>query len=165
MQWYAVHTHARDEMKAMRHLGRQGFEVYLPQLLKRRRHARRTDWVPSPLFPRYLFVRMDPEGMRWRAINSTSGVSYLVCNGDRPTFVPSGIIEEILDRTGDDGMVHINPGPFKKGAPVRITDGAFCDHVGLFECADDQMRVFILLDLMGRQVKVRVAAEAVCAPA
>ena len=165
MQWYAVHTHARDEMKAMRHLGRQGFEVYLPQHLTRRRHARRTDWVPSPLFPRYLFVRMDTDGVRWRVINSTSGVSYLVCNGERPTSVPPGIVEEILARTGEDGMVLVNPEPFKKGTPVQITDGAFCDHVGLFECADDNERVFILLDLMGRQVKVRVAAESVHATA
>ena len=163
MGWYAVHTHARDEMKAMRHLGYQGFEVYLPQHLKRRRHARRTDWVPSPLFPRYLFVRMDTDGARWRAINSTIGVSYLVCNGERPTSVPPGIIEEILARTGDDGMVAVNREPFRKGTPVRIMDGTFCDHVGLFECADDNERVFILLELMGRQVKVRIPAEAVCA--
>ena len=108
MQWYAAHTHARDEVKAMLHLRRQGFEVYLPQHLKRRRHARRTDWVPSPLFPRYLFVRMDPEGVRWRAINSTIGVSYLVCNGDRPSPVPPGIVEEIFARTDDDGMVQVS---------------------------------------------------------
>ena len=163
MEWYAVHTHTRDEAKAMLHLRRQGFEVYLPQHLKRRRHARRTDWVHAPLFPRYLFVRMDSGSVRWRAINSTIGVSYLVCNGERPSPVPPGVVEEIFARTDDDGMVQVSRNPLKKGTPVQITDGTFCDHVGLFECADDNERVFILLELMGRQVKVRIPAEAVSA--
>ena len=43
--WYVVQTHAIAEMKASMHLGRQGFEVYLPRFLKRRRHARRVEIV------------------------------------------------------------------------------------------------------------------------
>ena len=59
MAWYAVHTHAGAETKAVWHLENQGFSVYLPRYLRRRRHARKVDWVPTPLFPRYLFVFMD----------------------------------------------------------------------------------------------------------
>ena len=57
--WYVVHTHPRGESLAFVNLQRQGLEAFLPQYLKRRRHARRTQWVPAPLFPRYLFVKMD----------------------------------------------------------------------------------------------------------
>ncbi len=57
--WYAVHTHSRSEQKALAHLARQGFSAYLPQFLKQRSHARCRDWVPAPLFPRYLFVAFD----------------------------------------------------------------------------------------------------------
>ncbi len=58
-RWYVVHTHTRGERLAMVNLRRQGLDTYLPQYLKRRRHARRTEWIPAPLFPRYLFVAMD----------------------------------------------------------------------------------------------------------
>ena len=57
--WFAVYSRARAEATAQEHLRRQGYEVYLPRHLKRRRHARRTDFVLAPLFPRYLFVAFD----------------------------------------------------------------------------------------------------------
>ncbi len=79
--WYVVQTHANAEVKAATHLGRQGFEVYLPRFLKRRRHARRVEIVPAALFPRYLFVA-DIASQRWRSIHSTIGVCRLLCNGD-----------------------------------------------------------------------------------
>ena len=59
--WYVAQTHPRAEMKASQHLGRQGFEVYLPRYLKKRRHARRTDTIAAPLYPGYLFVAIDLE--------------------------------------------------------------------------------------------------------
>ncbi len=44
---------------------------------------------------------------------------------------------------------------------VRITAGAFCDQVGLFDCATDNERIIGLLELLGRHVKVRLPLEAV----
>ena len=64
-QWCAVQTHVRSEDKAAFHLSRQGYDVFLPKHLKRRKHARRVDWVPSPLFPRYLFVYINPKTSPW----------------------------------------------------------------------------------------------------
>ena len=160
--WYVVHTHPRGEHLALTHLRRQDFEAYLPQYLKRRRHARRTDWVLAPLFPRYLFVNMDVAQTRWRAINSTIGVHYLVCNGDAPSAIPPGIVDEIRAREDDKGVVVMEHGPlYKKGEVVQITTGALSDQVGLFDCATDDARVVILLELLGRHVRVHVPAEAV----
>ena len=50
--WCAAQTHVRSEDKAEFHLRRQGYSVFLPKHLKRRRHARRIDWVWEPLCPR-----------------------------------------------------------------------------------------------------------------
>ncbi len=74
---YVVQTQPHCENKAMIHLARQGFGAYLPRYLKRRRHARRIEIVPAPLFPRYLFVEIDIGAQRWRSIYSTVGVSVL----------------------------------------------------------------------------------------
>jgi transcriptional antiterminator RfaH len=46
---------------------------------------------------------------------------------------------------------------------VQIMTGALCDQVGLFDCATDNERVFILLDLLGRKVRVRVPLGTVSA--
>ena len=162
--WYAVNTHARAEEKARFNLERQGFKVFAPRYLKKRRHARKVDHVPAPLFPRYIFVGMEVEQVRWRAINSSFGVNHLVSNGNDPTPVPEAVIDAIRLRTDADGWVSLDqPLPYKKGEAVRITDGPMKDHEGLFDCADDNERIFILLDLLGRQVRVRMEAGSVSA--
>ncbi len=163
-QWYVVYTHARSEKTALHNLRRQGFDAYLPQRLKQRRHARRMDWTPSPLFPRYLFVEMDIQRTRWRAINSTIGVIHLFTQGLLPTPVPFGVVEDIQAHEDEGGMVALNTSDsFKKGDLVRITAGAMYDYEGLFDCVDDNERVVVLLNLLGREVKVHLSATTVSA--
>src|ERR1700755_204170 len=93
--WYVVQTQANGEFRAAENLRRQGFEVYLPRYLKRRRHARRVETVAAPLFPSYLFVAIDMATQRWLSIQSTVGVARLVCDGDRPAAVPPHVIETL----------------------------------------------------------------------
>ena len=158
--WFVVHTQPNGEQKAVFHLLRQGFATYLPRYLRRRKHARQTTWVPRPLFPRYLFVSLDLAHARWRSINSTVGVSHLICEGPHPVAMPEGIVEEIRARENEQGMIPIQTATtFRPGQPIQITNGAFDSYTGLFECASEHERVTVLLELLGRQVRVRVPLE------
>ena len=163
-RWYVVNTQPQKEDRACVHLLRQGFSVYLPRWRKRRSHARRVEWVPAPLFPRYLFVGFDIEITRWRAIQSTIGVSHLVCNGGLPLPMPEGIVEDIRARAAENGLIEIKPA-FRKGQAVIVGEGPFLDQTGLFECMNDDERVTILLDLLGRAVRVKVPAHSIRAAA
>lgn len=157
--WYAVHTHTQGENKAAFHLRQQNYTVYLPQFLKCRRHARKVDWVPSPLFPRYLFVNFGDIAGRWQPINSTIGVSHIVCQGTSPMEVPGEIVDTIRARENDKSLVDLNTlDNFQVGDKVQVTAGPFDEHVGLFQGHDDKQRVTLLLSLMGRDVRVRVNA-------
>lgn len=164
-RWFVVRTHPNGEFKALAHILRQGFDGYLPRYLKRRRHARKTDTVQTPLFPGYLFVGMDPERARWRALNSTIGVSELICQSGLPAPLPDDVIDDIRRHEDEHGYVVLGEhAGLKKGDKVRITDGAMADHVGIFDAPSDQHRVFLLLDLLGRQVRVKMPMTAL-APA
>ena len=155
--WYLVHTLPRAEMKAVMHLERQGFGVYLPRYLALRSHARRRDWVERPLFPSYLFIVLDLRRDRWRAVNSTVGVRRLVCAGDEPLAVPTAVIEEIRGREDDRGYVLLSAGrTYHQGDRVRFTEGPFLDMAGIFESRNDEERVVVLLSLMGRPTRVTV---------
>lgn len=154
--WYAVHAHAHCENKAVAHLQRQGFETYLPRYLKRRRHARRIETVAAPVFPRYLFVSIDVATQRWRAIQSTVGVVGLVRNGDALAPVPPQVIAALKQREDERGFIQLSDKPrFAPGDQVRVVDGIFSDCFGMFE-GSDQDRVSILLDLLGRKVRLVV---------
>ena len=86
-KWFVVQTQVNAEAKAARNLLQQGFDIYLPRYLKRRSHARKIERIAAPLFPRYMFVRIDIAAQRWRSIQSTFGVSHLLFNGDEPAAV------------------------------------------------------------------------------
>jgi len=163
-RWYVVQSQANAEHKAAVHLERQGFATYLPHFLKRRRHARRVDVVPAPLFPRYLFVAIDLGAQRWRSIFSTFGVSRLLCNGELPSPIAVQVIHDLKASEDANGYVRVPYRPrFETGDKIRILDGAFVDCLGLYEGMKDSDRVAILLDLLGRKVRVTVDAESVAA--
>jgi transcriptional antiterminator RfaH len=154
-RWYVVQTQPNAEAKAVLHLERQGFETYLPRFLKRRRHARRIETIKAPLFPRYLFLRVDLHSQRWRCIQSTIGVSRLVCSGEAPGAVGDNIVAGLRAREGADGLVHLGPqSRFAAGETVRVIEGALASCLGLYEGMADGARVKILLDLLGRKVRV-----------
>ncbi len=163
-RWYVAKTRPNAEGKALFHLERQGFDVYLPRFLRRISHARRTSWQPRPLFPNYVFVAMSAAQQRWRAINSTIGIAHLICDQRGPVPVPVGIVEGLRDNEDGAGLVLTGRKvPFAEGAEVEIMSGAFADHVGQFVAATDDERVVILLNLMGRQVATKVNLDAITA--
>lgn len=162
--WYVVHTQPNGEERARHNLERQGFEVYLPRYLKQRRHARRVELVRRPLFPRYMFVRFDPERAQWRSINGTFGVAHLVSQGERPVTAPNRVIEAIKARHDEDDLVVLNsPQSFRPGQKLEIVDGPLALQSGLFQRLTDNERVVLLLDLLGRQVPVTVSKDVVAA--
>jgi transcriptional antiterminator RfaH len=160
--WYAVQTHPHTEARAAAHLERQGFSIYLPRYLKRRRHARRVETVAAPLFPSYLFVSIDMLTQRWRSIQSTTGVSRLVCSGDTPAVLPAAVIDELQRRHDDAGFVQLDLRPrFAPGDRIRIVDGPFTACLGLYQGMADRDRVAILLDLLGRKVRMVLSGDAI----
>jgi transcriptional antiterminator RfaH len=162
--WYVALTQPRAEIKAATHLLRQGFEPYLPSYLKRRRHARRIDIVAAPLFPRYVFVSADLTMQRWRAIHSTTGVARLICNIEEPARVADEVIYGLKANQDERGYVRLPPRPrFCPGDAVRVVEGVFASCLGLFDGMTDGERVAILLDLLGRKVRVSIGIDAIAA--
>lgn len=163
-RWYVVQTHVHAEAKAAGHLVRQGYPIYLPRYLKRRRHARRVETIAAPMFPRYLFVAIDRTTQRWRSIQSTVGVTQLVRNGDEPAVVPHGVVEDLRSREDERGMICLDQRPrFAAGDRIQVVDGVFSACAGLFEGMADRERVTILLDLLGRKVRVVLDGDSVAA--
>jgi transcriptional antiterminator RfaH len=163
-KWFVAHTQPNGEVRAILNLQRQGFEAYLPRYLKPRRHARKTDIVPVPVFPRYVFVSIDLARQRWLSIRSTAGISRLVGSGDSPLPVPAGIVEGLRSREDENGFVSLRaPAGLQPGDKVRVLGGAFEECLGLFEQITDEQRITILLDLMGRKVRVTLDSGLIAA--
>lgn len=162
-RWYVINTQTRAEERAAFHLESQGFEVFLPRYRKQRRHARRTDIVLRPLFPSYLFVRLDVTHQQWRSINGTIGVNALMASGLIPLPVPRGLVEGLIANSDGKSMIVVSPPTLKKGQRVTIDTGAFADYTAVFEEMIDEKRVLLLLDLLGQEVRLQVPVGALSA--
>ncbi|WP_166141414.1 transcription termination/antitermination protein NusG [Methylosinus sp. RM1] len=152
--WVVVNTRPHQERVALENLQRQQYHAYCPLALKRVRHARRTQDVPRPLFPGYIFVEMTPQS-RWAPICSTFGVRTLVRLGDRPSFLPSDFVETLRSRE-IDGLIAKPEQAFEIGQKVRIAGGAFHDFVATIVEMNERDRIVVLMELLNRPVKVKV---------
>lgn len=157
MHWYLVHTKPKQEKCALENLERQGYQCYLPTFPSEKlRHGLLTV-SDEPLFPRYLFIRLGQGGSAksWVPIRSTKGVSRLVSFGIEPAKVNDGLIE--LLRTQEASAQTEPERLFKPGERVRLIEVPFAGIEGIYQIADGECRVMVLIEILSKPVVVRVS--------
>ena len=159
-RWYLIHSKPRQEEVARDNLERQGYSTYLPLLKTPRRRMGRRIIRIEPMFPRYLFIRLNTETDNWAPIRSTLGVSTLVRFGMTPSPVPDDLIEILRERDNSAGIQDIPMHDFQSGQKVRIEEGPFMGYEGIFLAKTSQERVLVLLDIVGKSAKARVEVTA-----
>lgn len=154
--WYLVHTKPRQEDVALANLERQGYECYLPQLRIERVRRRKVEIATEPMFPRYLFIRLDSsdQGKSWSPIRSTLGVSQLVHFGARAAKVDDALIDLLRQRE----QIMPAEAKFQSGDSVVITDGPFAGIEAIYQTADAEQRAFILLKILSKPVPMQIDA-------
>ena len=154
--WYVAYCHSGAEQSAKTNLNRQNYETWLPLYRKVRRHARKTETVLKPLFPRYIFIEIDLNTQPWRPIVSTFGIQSIISTADGPSPIENNIVYALMEKAEQDGIFEIKQDKFKSGDQIRIQNGPMADVEGIFETELDSERILILLKLMGREVRVSV---------
>lgn len=157
MNWYAVFCKPRQEAIAEENLRRQDFDVYLPRISVT--HRRRGKWadVIEALFPRYLFIQIDPQKHSTSVVRSTRGAIDMVRFGDRLAMVPKEIID-VIKQQEDAATENLNNSQplFNPGTPVKIVGGAFLGVNAIFNEHDGTARVIVLLELLGKINRVKI---------
>ncbi len=153
--WYAVATQARHEETARHNLERQEFHVYLPRAAIRRRRGSRWTRMLEPLFPGYLFLRVNPLLQDITPVRSTRGAHGIVKVGAHYCPLPNGLISALQAMEDQLLSQDVTAGaPFKKGDTVRFVKGPFAGIDGVFEMARGSDRVSVLMTLLGQQRRV-----------
>jgi transcriptional antiterminator RfaH len=155
--WYALHTKPRQEQRALEHLQRQGYEAYCPLIRERRGQRGEYRWLIAPMFPRYLFLHLRLGRDNIASLRSTRGVCGLVQFGGHIPPVPEEFIIGLQrhDANGTD-VVQTLQSAWQPGQRVQIEEGPFAGLQAIFQARQGQDRVLVLLDLLGRQVPMRL---------
>ncbi len=162
-RWYVAMTAPRKERLAAINLANQDYRSFLPIHLETRRHARQFRSVLAPVFPRYIFLILDVGRQRWRSVNGTLGVQRLITDGERPSAVPPGIVETLIQSSDQRGALIYKRDELAVGDRVKLVAGPFAGSLGVLQRLDGVGRVQILLELLGGPVKVTAARDMVAA--
>ena len=156
--WVVASTHPQKEPIAITNLERQGFESYCPMIRKRTRHARRVRDVLRPLFPGYVFIRLDPAYKAWRPVLSTIGIRKVIQFGDQMGVLPVGLVEKLKAREENGAISLAGAGErYRPGELVRLVGGPLEGLVATVLAACENERLLLLLQILGRGVRVQTS--------
>ena len=154
--WYVVQTKPANEERVKGNLLNQEIEAFLPFLGTYQYSNGNMVQRIKPLFPNYLFARLDLMAHYYK-VKYTRGVSKILGNGEGPTPISESVIGTIKDRIGEDNLVKLED-DLQEGDLVQVTSGPLKDLVGVFQTRmSAKGRVKILLSLIGVDVPVQLS--------
>ena len=156
MMWILVYTKAKQENRANFNLQNQGFVTFLPLISSQKRTEKSKQL--SPVFPRYIFVKIDPDLENWITIKSTLGVEKSVMFADKLTSVPNDIIKAIRSKLDDSDVFteDIEVIEYAEGDNVFIDQGRFAGVEAIFLSKKSKDRVRLLLKLLNTTVLAEI---------
>lgn len=160
LRWYAIQTKGNKEKDVAKRLTNLKLEIFLPWLRDRRRIGSKFQWVLVPLFPGYLFCRLDIL-ISGKTARYSPGVKDFLKFGNEITEIPNDIIVALQERC-PDGVAAIDPVAMSAGDFVKIDEGPFAGLEAIFEKKmKGSERVAVLLEILGRQTRLVLPSETV----
>ena len=160
--WYALCVRLGFEIAVSRALGNKGYEQFLPLYPSARRWSDRTKQIHLPLFPGYLFCRLNVQE-RLLPVLTTPGVISILGSGPVPSAVPEIEISAIqaVVRSG----LSAQPVPYLAGgAKVPIEGGPLKGLEGIVlstknSNAEKPCRLVVSVSLLQRSIAVEIQRE------
>lgn len=149
--WYVVNTNPRCEELVSTLLKKEDIEVFLPRLNNNPQKS-------EPLFPGYLFIKLNSHHPDWSKINYLQGVRKLISFGGRPVPVAKKIVNLIGYGLEKRGYV-IRKLNLLPGDRVRFNKGHLAGLEGKFTGeTSGKERVKVLLETIYKQFTVEADA-------
>jgi transcription antitermination factor NusG len=154
--WFALRVKPHFEKLVASVAHNKGFEEFLPLHRSRRRWSDRYQSVELPLFPGYVFCRLDPQ---YRLpLLTIPGVLHFVGIGKVPAPVDEAEIVAI--RTALQAGLGAEPWPFlETGQLVKIEDGPLAGMEGLLVEVRKQQRLVVSVTLLQRSIAVEIERD------
>jgi transcriptional antiterminator RfaH len=106
-----------------------------------------------------MFIKFDRVETDWHKINNTYGVSRLITFNSILKPIPTKFVDNLMKRYDLSGKL-LPIKKLKKGDQVTVSKGPFANFVATVEKYEDEQRIWILMDLMGRETKIHTSSDA-----
>jgi transcriptional antiterminator RfaH len=153
-KWYVVYSKPQKEDYATFHLQSKGLEVFFPRLLLPETSRARRRVVP--LFPSYLFVRLNLLSDEYYWACWSPGVSRIVSFNGHAASIEEPVIDILRFRADKQGIIPARSS-LHPGQEVRISGGPLEGLLGIIqEPPSARGRVKLLLKLLNRQMNIEM---------
>ena len=155
-KWFAVFTRPQNEKSTARQLELRNIESFLPtfESVRQWKNRQRVRLL-LPLFPSYLFVRID-RGDRVRVLASP-GVLKIIGNARGPVPVADAIVQVL--RTCCEQRKIEPYDEFTAGTRVRIKSGAMQGLHGTVVRKNNNLRFVLAIEPINLQATVEIGLE------
>lgn len=153
LPWFAVRVRPNYEKPVSTALRGKGFEEFLPMYQAKRNWSDRIKVIDVPLFPGYLFCRLDLN--RRLPLLITPGFLYLVGKGKSPEPVDESEIMAIQSVVLS-GVPALPWASVVVGQKVCLEHGPLRGVEGVVAKLVDEHRIFVNVTLLQRSVSVQV---------
>ncbi len=151
--WYAVKVRTKAEGLVCASLERKGYECYSPSYIECRNYSDRIRKVQAPLFPGYLFCRLDIA--KRLPVLMSEGVLYFVSFGDVPQPVDESELDAVRAALGSGLQVQSWP-YLRTGDRVRIEAGSMAGVEGVLLKSQGVDRLIISVHLLQRSLSLQI---------
>ena len=158
MNWYLIQTKPNAHVTACENLKRQGFDVFVPLIVKTTKKNGKFLNITAPLFPGYLFMGTSIDPIPWKTINGTRGISKAVTLDGIYRPVSTHIIEGLQQRCDERGVFR-SLNDIESGDRVKIERGPFSEFVCTVDQIKDDKRAWVLIDLLQQQTRAEVSLD------
>ena len=128
MNWYLLQTKPNAHVMACENLRRQGFDVFLPLIIKTTKKNGNFLDAKAPLFPGYLFMGTSINPIPWKSINGTRGISKTVTLDGVYRSIQTHIIEGLQKRCNNQGIFQ-SLRDIDAGDRAKIERGPFAEFI------------------------------------
>ena len=127
--WYAIYTSSRTEKKVSERLSNRGIEVYCPFRKELRIWSDRKKKVEVPVFPSYVFVKVDELG-RLKVLETPGVVNFVFWLG-KPAIIRESELNAIRSFLNEHETANSRSIEIKLGQEVKIAVGQFQNRDGI----------------------------------
>ena len=153
LRWFAVRVRSNYERVTAEHLRSRGYEEFSPVYKTESKWSDRRKSVERPLFPGYVFSRLDPQ---YRLpVLTVPGVVGILGFGDGPCPIPDDEVESVR-RMVQSGLP-VSPWPFlKQGQHVLLERGPLAGLEGIIREVKGKLRVVVSVNVLHRSVSAEI---------
>ena len=149
--WFLLYCKGKEEQRAVDNLKNQDIKSFFVSAPIEKIIRNKKVIKEEPLFPNYIFVKLNIKTNNFNSVRSTRGVIDFVRCGIEYIKVPISLVDNLKKYHKKEAER-----VFNKDDKLFINSGPFKNLDAIYQCADGLERSVVLVNILQKQSRVKI---------